>query len=709
MYQVSEEYKKAMKRPVQRHFMKGSIGSFHFTDQNLLSGSFSITNQCSDANSVQIGQVYIGELNATFRGIDITRYAWKGQEITPQFGMEIADGSIEYLPLGVFTIDSAKHTASGVVVRAYDHMAKLDKTCGLTSISGKPYDLMLTACNTCGLTLGTSSSEFASMTNGNEELSLYSESDIETWRDFVSWVSMTIACNTYAGRDGRIYVKPYDQDVVDEIDAEHRFTGCEFSDFITRYTGLSCVNMKEKTTSYYALETDDGLTYNLGSDPFLQYGVDEKKDAMRREILNALAQISYVPFKASLIGNPAYDLMDVFRFTDGLADRDKLFCMTKFTFTYHQSYVMEGVGQNPALASAKSKTDKNLQGILNSSESQEYIRYYDYQNAVPFDIGDHAKAKIIDIRYITVKQTHIDFHAEIKLTLDTTETKTDDVFTDTDADLTVTYYLSGEEVRTYVPVETMPDGTHLLHLMFTWNSTANLTGTFEVMLSMAGGSAHIEAGDARAYLAGQGLAGEGSWDGTIMVSDEIPEMNLRTVWRSMEEDVKIRFLTPMGSFIQDSVERFSLTGILGTITAAVGNVRFLHRFDTYHSEELSYDTAQLEIKDGVWKLKDGVAVAELLTPDISVDEILQVTADCDSNNVNFLASFDHEATWLEYAGGWKEPDTTKASYGMFGPAMATLTKDAWAEQLNGSIQMKIIIHDKGTLTDLQIFTKEAEE
>ena len=73
MYSVSEEYKKAMKRPVQRHFLKGTIGENDFTEENILAGSFSVTNQCSGNENVQIGLVYVGELNATFLNIPLER------------------------------------------------------------------------------------------------------------------------------------------------------------------------------------------------------------------------------------------------------------------------------------------------------------------------------------------------------------------------------------------------------------------------------------------------------------------------------------------------------------------------------------------------------------------------------------------------------------------------------------------------------------
>ena len=47
------------------------------------------------------------------------------------------------------------------------------------------------------------------------------------------------------------------------ISNKQRFSS-SFSDFITRYTAISSTNMKTQTAEYYALETDDGLTMNLG-------------------------------------------------------------------------------------------------------------------------------------------------------------------------------------------------------------------------------------------------------------------------------------------------------------------------------------------------------------------------------------------------------------------------------------------------------------
>ena len=75
---------------------------------------------------MQIGQVYVGELDVTFLNLPLTRYSLKGMKITPSFGLMLADGSYEDVPLGVFNISEASWTMSGLVVKAYDNMSLLD-------------------------------------------------------------------------------------------------------------------------------------------------------------------------------------------------------------------------------------------------------------------------------------------------------------------------------------------------------------------------------------------------------------------------------------------------------------------------------------------------------------------------------------------------------------------------------------------------------
>jgi hypothetical protein len=409
MYKVSDAYLKARKSPVQRYRMRGTINGSVFTDQNILSGSFSISNQCSDEAQVLIGQVYIAELKVTLIGFDAERYSLKNGKLIPVFGMKIADGSYEDVPLGIYTISDAQWGTSGIAITAYDNMSLLDRTFSAEKLTGTPYEILSLACSNCHMTFGMSEADFEAIPNGSVELTMSSDNDIATWRDVVSWIAQTCASNAFADRDGRLVLRAYNQNVVDTIDDRHRLSGCTFGDYETRYTGLSVVNQAAEKTNYYGADEDAGLTYDLGSNPFLQD--DAIRDSCCEAILSALGAIQYVPFKVSMVGDPAFDLMDVLRFSDGVADGSKLSCITKFTFTYNSKFEIEGVGKNPALATRNDKSDKDISGLISQVESVTNSinkLLYDY-NTGPMEFGIHEQI-IGNITFYVNQQVDVEGH-----------------------------------------------------------------------------------------------------------------------------------------------------------------------------------------------------------------------------------------------------------------------------------------------------------
>ena len=558
MYAVSEEYREAMHSKVQTFRLTGTAGNKPFTEANILKGSFSITNQCSGSDAVEIGQVYIGELNATFMNMGITRYQWQALEITPLLGLKLANGTYEDIPLGVFTVAEAEWTASGTVIKAYDHMAKFDRNYGGGNAKGEPYDLMLNACNHCGVPLGMTQAQVEALPNGTETLSVYTTDNIDTWRDFLSWLSQAMGCFATIDRTGALVFRKYTQVPVDTLDTEHRFSGASFSDYTTRYTGLSCVDLSLQKTMYINVTPDDGLTYNLGSNPFLQRGGGDAP-ARRRAVLEALLAVNYVPFRVTAIGNPAYDLGDCLRFTDGLAD-GSLSCITKYVFTFNDKYEMQGAGEDPAYASAKSKSDKDISGLL-STVSETAIQFYFFVSVTDVLVEDGRGRMVVDLDYTAREGASVVFHGEIKHQITLTpkpepEPEPDpqpdtDPQPDPDPDtngseesggensgesggdgsdpdeagdgddpkpvvvipeeavITVTYYINGEQVTEYHPVDNETAGTHLLHLQYFWDVPEDtLDGDFQVWIRMDKAKMDIRAGEARGYLMGQGLAAE---------------------------------------------------------------------------------------------------------------------------------------------------------------------------------------------------------
>lgn len=512
MYQVSEEYLKQTKRKVQTFRLAGTVNKIAFTNHDILSGSFTITNQCSEQNDVKIGSVYIGELKCTFKP-DLQVPDWTNAQIIVSEGLLIDGTAWEDVPLGVYTVSEANDTEYGIDITAYDNMARFNRSCAVDITIGTPYELLTLACTTCEVELGMTKADVDSLPNGTESLSLYTENDIETWQDFVFWVAQATGTIATMDREGKLVLRSYTQNVVDTLTNHNRFTGSKFSKFETRYSGLSCVNIADNTTSYYESDPDNYLTYNLGSNPFLQYGVDSYKEQIRRAVLDALLKIDYVPFETSCLCGAMYDLGDIIRCTDGIAP-EKLGCVMMYDYTFNGGYKITGFGSDPALATAKSKTDKNLEGLRNSVSSSD-ILFFNYENASALQLGDGDSKAIIDIRFTSSVSIGVLFQAEILLEATATEV---------DVIGTIEYTLNEVTIIGYNPTETWKNGKHILSLMYMLMIDANSINRWLVKLSIAGGSVAIAQGSIRAVIYGQGLVGTVEWDGFITLEEKLTQI-----------------------------------------------------------------------------------------------------------------------------------------------------------------------------------------
>ena len=514
MYQVSDAYLKQTKEKVQTFRLTGTVNKTAFTNHDILSGSFTITNQCSEQNDVKIGSVYIGELKCTVKP-DLQVPDWTNAQIVVSEGLLIGD-KWEDVPLGIYTVSEANDTEYGIDITAYDNMARFNRSCAVDITIGTPYELLTLACTTCEVELGMTQADVDALPNGTESLSLYTENDIETWQDFVFWVAQATGTIATMNRAGKLVLRSYTQKVVDTLTNHERFTGSKFSKFETRYSGLSCVNIADNTTSYYGSDPDNYLTYNLGSNPFLQYGVDSYKEQIRRAVLTALLQIDYVPFETSCLCGAMYDLGDIIRCTDGIAP-GKLGCVMMYEYTFNGGYKITGFGSDPALATAKSKTDKNLEGLRNNVSTNE-ILFFNYENASAIQIGDGESKAIIDIRFTSSVSIGVLFQAEILLEATATEA---------DVIGTIEYTLNEVTIIGYNPTETWKNGKHILSLMYMLMIEENSINRWLVKLNITGGSIAIAQGAVRAVIYGQGLVGTVEWDGFITLEEKLTQIALK--------------------------------------------------------------------------------------------------------------------------------------------------------------------------------------
>lgn len=199
-----------------------------------------------------------------------------------------------------------------------------------------------------------------------------------------------------------------------KVEQRHRFSS-SFSDFITRYTAVSSTNKQTQIAEYYALDPDNGLTMNLGVNPLLQFGLEETREMLCRNILADLSVIRYVPFDSDTIGNPALDPGDVLTFAGGQADEGQITCITSIRQKIGGRQSLKCVGKNPRLAQAKSRNDKNISGLLNQIEDNAKtgkIGIHTFTNASVHEIGQ-TRVKLISIQFASSEENHMQFFAQV--------------------------------------------------------------------------------------------------------------------------------------------------------------------------------------------------------------------------------------------------------------------------------------------------------
>ena len=539
MYELLTESKQA----IQSYTIDGSIGSVEFDEDDVLKGSLSLSKLCSGTSEFRLGGCYIGQLNISFVGMNVVRNTWEGKEIEITIGI----GEKE-IPIGVYTVDSASHSKGIVSVTAFDNMDKFEKTFGLdVGVFGQPYDLLVTACETCGVTFGMTRSEVEALPNGNLSLVLNEKGDIETWRDFIYWVSVSLCSFGTMDRNGYLVLSKFHSSVDDTIPYDVRFNTSSYSDEIITYTGVTVFVSSDGSLEYYHAETDNGYTLNIGNNPFFQT-TKAQRQVYIGNILNALSEIQFISGSVKVPFGFHYDLGDVLQFPNGQGSATNKFCVMGVSLKYNGECILSGI---PGQKNSQSKTDKNLQGLLTTVSKNEFTSY-ELRNTAPISIGEDENVRLLLARIASNTQTKAQIHIEVNLESEAIEDYTQGV---------VTYLVNSEDVEFY-PTETWIDGNHIMHLMYILPLQANDIQYFEVYMKALGGSIEIPRGGVWLYASGAGLVGDGKWDGTLTFIDEVERWTIpNIIFRNANDSVDVDTQTPTASSILDSTSRWNIPTI----------------------------------------------------------------------------------------------------------------------------------------------------
>ena len=599
MYPVSNAFLQAVQENTRKYYWTGKITTkngvvYNFDAEDIVKGSGYISSQCCGSTEIELGTVYSAEMGITLFS-DIDRYTLEDALVELTYHLRISrsrdsanldedydqtvesDGIYEAIPMGIFEVSEANRTVKCLELKAYDYMLRFEKDFNGFETVGKAYDFIHLCCEACHVDFALTQQEIEAMPNGDTGLSIYTDNDIETYRDVLYYVGQVLGGFFCINREGQLELRKYGNTSVLTVAGRHRFSS-SFSDFITRYTAVSSTNMRTEIAEYYHQDPDDGLTMNLGVNPLLQFGLEETRRELCENILADISLIDYVPFDSDTIGNPALDIGDVLTFVGGQADENQISAITSNQVKIYGKQALKGVGKNPRLAQAKSKNDKNISGLLSQIEAGK-IGIHTFTNASAFTIHDQD-TKIISIEFATSEDNHAQFFGQVIVDIDadevtrtatasgnvtipavnvdaisqgpanegegenteeepevigTTEEQTVSVSLpvswteDGHADVIFSFEFNNQMIPIHYPQEHWCSGRHTILLYYPIeNVMANFTNTFNVYMRCTGGSATVDTGFCIASISGQSMGADAAWDGKIEVEEYVERFPIGT-------------------------------------------------------------------------------------------------------------------------------------------------------------------------------------
>ena len=379
MYAVSEEFKNAIKSPNRKSTIYGTLTTkngveYPLNDSNIIKDSLYITNQIVNSGKLCFGAVYAGECGLVINST-IDRYSLFGARIKLGFSLSLDGDTEEYLPLGVFTVDTPERIGSKIKLTAIDDMGNFDVTID-EEVNGAWYDVLKYIADKCGVELAQTQEELEAL-HVNTTLPIYSiqQDKMDTYRDALSFLCMVVCANAVIDNTGKLKIVQYATSACDSNDRNTRLNNCKFSDYTTRYAGVKARFLaNENYAPYESINPDiDGIVLDFGDIPIVGGTVDAKHEIIDA-MMETIIQIEYVPATLYISSNPAYELGDMIECKDvnNTSDIVNVYVMA-YKYDYRKKETINCYGENPLMQNIKGKTDKQISSIENQVSAKEMV------------------------------------------------------------------------------------------------------------------------------------------------------------------------------------------------------------------------------------------------------------------------------------------------------------------------------------------------
>lgn len=532
MLSTSQEYKEMMLSPWMRSRIEITITDGTTTkvlrDKDIIRESASWNWRSSNNQMLGLGATYASSFSFTSLESMETGYEGKYLDITPVLYFQTGTNTEQAIPMGKYRCTSPKVYKRTTAYDCFDYMLAMDVPI-VSIVSGTPYNMLVFACEKCGVTLGNTSAQIAAMVNGT--ITLYIDPKyVATWRDALAYISTILGGYAQFGRDGKLYIRQFHTTPDMTLVKKRRITSA-LAGYETVFAGVQCRFLANE--NFYPYEQIDpyasfGIVMDLGDIPIIQ-GSTEAKQGILARIWGIVSQIAYCPCEISMVGDPSIEAGDMLE-TPNASGYMKNILLTSVTYNWRKECSIISEGANPQLSSVSTAAKKVNKAIDNSTKNSTIVTAT-YVNANQLTIGGSGDTDITYLRFVTNKDLTAIFGAEIP------------IYSSGDGIIKITYNNSG--VDGDVVRARIHEGYNLVtlvnHLHYNESEVVLLTlsASTEAIGSGSAPSATIAADSVRSYIFAQGIETEAAWDGIIVISEDIYAVQTAMQMQGLTEDVAV--------------------------------------------------------------------------------------------------------------------------------------------------------------------------
>ncbi len=408
MLDVSAAYTAAIKDKNRTDRIAGTIKlcdgeTINITDDIIVNNSVTLKEQLVSGDTLEIGTFYTNQLDITVYDDNFLSRSYANARVTPKYEIQLAGGTWESVPLGIFTVDNSLTKRKGSIhkLTAFDDSTKFDVDISAYSGGKKTVQQHIKdLAADVGITLATT--DFSSYPNYNLIVDSTVSSSVQTYRDLIEWCCALMAASARINRYGKLEIvklkeKKKTVDGVLVYDADYTVegyerTGTEFFDLraLTKYFSTTFDGEQYVYANSSALEDTIArkATLFLPENPLLR----SVSDAERKTAFEACAETISIALRRvefSFNGNPAIECFDTLCGNGGKIDvnRTIAFFPTSLVWKYRGAHKVscafaeltdeatvsaseaailvatEASTINKIPVQVKSKTEKRLDGV----------------------------------------------------------------------------------------------------------------------------------------------------------------------------------------------------------------------------------------------------------------------------------------------------------------------------------------------------------